>query len=84
MTLILILGLIAATLTTLAFLPQVIHILNTQDTKGISLPMYVIFCCGVLCWLIYGILEVNYPVIAANAITLVLAGIVLGYKLRYG
>jgi MtN3 and saliva related transmembrane protein len=77
-------GLVAATLTTVSFLPQVIHTWKEGNARGISLLMYVLFCSGVLLWLVYGILIRDLPVIAANAITLALASIVLYFKLRYG
>ena len=78
------LGLLAALLTTSAFLPQVLHTLATRDTRGISLRMYVIFTAGVVLWLIYGLLMRDLPLIAANAVTLVLAGAILILKLRHG
>lgn len=77
-------GLLAALLTTAAFLPQVLHTLATRDTRGISLRMYAIFVAGVLLWLIYGLLMRDWPLILANAITLLLAGAILVLKLRHG
>ncbi len=77
-------GLLAALLTTAAFLPQVLHTLATRDTRGISLRMYVIFVAGVLLWLIYGLLVRDLPLILANAVTLLLAGAILILKLRHG
>lgn len=77
------LGYIAATLTTVAFLPQVILAWRSKDLSGVSLPMYLIFVTGVLFWLIFGILTNIVPVIIANAVTLVLAGSVLLLKIRH-
>jgi MtN3 and saliva related transmembrane protein len=77
-------GLLAALLTTAAFLPQVLHTLATRDTRGISLRMYVIFVVGVLLWLIYGVLTGDLPLILANGVTLLLAGAILYLKLRHG
>ena len=79
-----VIGLLAALLTTAAFLPQVLHTLATRDTRGISLRMYAIFVAGVLLWLIYGLLMHDLPLILANAVTLVLAGAILYLKLRHG
>ncbi len=78
------LGLCAAVCTTVSFLPQATRTIRTRDTSGISLWMYVIFCAGVLLWLVYGLLRRDTPVIAANAITLVTAGTVLVLKIRNG
>jgi MtN3 and saliva related transmembrane protein len=80
----LILGYLAATCTTFAFIPQVIRTIKTRSTKDISLPMYLIFSFGVLFWFIYGILIEELPIMLANGITLVLAVIVLIQKIRYG
>jgi MtN3 and saliva related transmembrane protein len=77
-------GTFAAILTTSAFLPQVVHTLRTCDTRGISLAMYLAFTAGVASWTVYGVLIGQWPVIAANAITLVLSGAVLVLKLRNG
>lgn len=78
-----ILGYVAGTLTTIAFLPQVIQTWKTKSTKDISLGMFVSFCTGVFLWLIYGILIDSYPVIIANVATLALAMIILSLKIKY-
>lgn len=70
-------GLLAAGLTTLAFVPQVLKVLKDGDTRGISLVMYTVFCVGVLLWLVYGLLIGNGPIVLANALTLLLASTVL-------
>jgi MtN3 and saliva related transmembrane protein len=77
-------GLGAAFCTTIAFLPQVIKTWTTRSTKDISLGMFLIFTIGILLWLIYGLLVRDVPLIAANAVTLLLASIILGFKIRYG
>ncbi|MDD5228855.1 MAG: SemiSWEET transporter [Methylococcales bacterium] len=76
-----ILGYVAATLTTTAFLPQAILTIRTRDTDGLSLSMYSTFTLGVLCWLIYGICLANNVIIFANAITLFLAILILSFKI---
>lgn len=77
-------GAVAAVMTTLAFLPQVLHILKSRDTRGISGTMYSIFTAGVFLWLIYGCLIGAWPVIIANALTFILATTILVLKLRHG
>lgn len=79
----LIIGLIAATLTTISFVPQVLKTIKDKDTKSISLSMYVLFTLGVFLWLCYGLLTQSLPVICANAVTFILALIILTYKLKY-
>ncbi|MBS0276936.1 MAG: SemiSWEET family sugar transporter [Proteobacteria bacterium] len=77
-------GLAAAFLTTLAFLPQVLHTIRTRSTHDISLRMYSLFTLGVFLWLIYGLILRDVPIIGANAVTLLLSGTVLVLKLRHG
>jgi MtN3 and saliva related transmembrane protein len=77
-------GSIAATLTTTAFIPQAWQVWRTRHTKDISLGMYIIFTCGVMMWLVYGVMLESWPIIIANIITSLLAGAVLVMKLRFG
>lgn len=42
------------------------------------------FTAGVALWLVYGIFLSSWPIIIANAITVLLAGIVLVMKLNLG
>ncbi len=76
-------GYIAASLTTLSFLPQALHTFRTRDVSGISLGMYSMFTVGVALWLVYGVLLWAWPLMVANAVTLALALAILLMKLRY-
>ncbi len=76
-------GMVAAILTTVSFVPQVWHSFQTRDVSGISLPMYSIFTVGIALWLAYGILLGAWPLIVANGITLSLASAILWMKLRF-
>lgn len=79
-----IIGSVAATLTTTAFIPQAWKVWRTRHTADISLGMYALFTTGVALWLSYGILLESWPIIIANCVTLLLAGMVLAMKLRFG
>jgi len=79
-----ILGLIAATCTTISFLPQALKAIRTKQTKDLSLPMWILSVIGVSLWLIYGALIRDIPLISANLITLIFGAIVLALKIRYG
>lgn len=76
-------GYIAAGFTTLSFLPQVIQVWRTRSARDLSLPMYLMFLAGVVCWLTYGLLLGAWPIILANTVTLTLAGSVLVMKLIF-
>jgi MtN3 and saliva related transmembrane protein len=77
------LGMAAATLTTIAFLPQVIKSWRTGSTRDVSLGMFLTRTLGILLWLAYGTLISDLPLIAANAVTLALAVTMLYLKFRY-
>jgi MtN3 and saliva related transmembrane protein len=77
-------GSAAACLTTISFVPQAWHSFKTRDVSGISLGMYSVFTVGVALWLTYGLLLGAWPIVMANAITLILAMTILGMKLRFG
>lgn len=76
-------GYAAAALTTASFVPQAWLTFRTRNVSGISLGMYSAFTLGVFLWLIYGLLAGAWPVVAANAITLVLAISILMMKLLF-
>ena len=77
-----ILGYMAAGLTTASFLPQAIRTLKTRETEAISLTMYSAFCSGVFLWLVYGLIIKNWPIVVANALTFLFAGIIWFLKFR--
>lgn len=75
------LGYLAASLTTLSFVPQAVLTLRTREVHGISAVMYGLFTIGVALWLAYGWRLGEWPIIVANAVTLVLATTILTTKL---
>jgi MtN3 and saliva related transmembrane protein len=77
-------GMAAATLTTLCWLPQAIRILRTRDTRAISLVTQVTFAGGLTLWLTYGVLIESWPVIVSNVLTLVLVGAIIVLKIVHG
>ena len=83
MDLIIALGLIGATLTTVTLLPQLIKVFKTRSTKDISAGMFVLFVIDFFVWLIYGILIKDIPLIIANSFALVEATIILIFKIIY-
>ncbi len=79
-----ILGYVAATLTTLSFLPQVIKVWQTRSTKDLSLTTLIALNVGIFLWLIYGLVLGAMPVIVANGVTLILTLTMLFFKRKYG
>lgn len=78
------LGVIAAVLVNVSFIPQFIKSWKTKKTGDISLVMYVVYTAGILLWLIYGSIIKNIPIILSNGVGLILILSVLYLKIRYG
>jgi len=77
-------GYAAAFLTTVSFLPQVIKVWKSRSARDISLSTYGMFTLGAAMWFSYGVAIHSTPVIAANAVTVVLAAAVVVAKVRFG
>ena len=76
-------GYVAAILTTLAFLPQLIKTLKTKKADDVSLITLIMFIIGVLCWIIYGYKISSIPILLANLITLFLNLLILISKIYF-
>ena len=77
-------GFIAASLTTVAFLPQVIKTWRTKKAEDVSTMMLLMFITGLLFWIIYAIQTHSLPVLMANIITFIFNLIILTLKFIYG
>jgi MtN3 and saliva related transmembrane protein len=77
-------GLFAATLTTVAYVPQIRRIVKTRSAHDISWWMFGIMTVGAALWLVWGLAAGAVPVIAANMVTLALLALILVLKWRYG
>jgi MtN3 and saliva related transmembrane protein len=77
-------GYAAALCTTSAYIPQVLRVWRTRSTRDISLKTFLVLVTGLSLWLIYGFWRGEVPLIAGNSITLMLASIILYFKLRHG
>jgi MtN3 and saliva related transmembrane protein len=76
-------GSVAASCTTLCWLPQSVKIIREKRTEGISLLTQSVFTLGTALWAAYGALLNNRPVLYANSVTLVFASAILFLKIRY-
>ena len=74
------LGLVAGVLTTAAWLPQIARTWRSRSADDLSWPYLLVFSAGVSLWLLYGVLSDDVPVLIANAVTIVLVGLLLGLK----
>ena len=77
-----ILGLVAAAITTFAWVPQVYKMYKERNASGVSLTMALLFFVGITLWFIYGYLIESISIMVANGITLILQCMIIIYKLK--
>ena len=75
-------GLAAAFLTTIAFIPQVIQVWKSKSVEGLSLTTYIIFIIGVFLWFLYGLSIGSLSMIIANFITVLLASVIIYFIIK--
>ncbi len=79
-----VIGTVAGTLTTAAYLPQVVKVWRSRSAGDISLQMYILMVTGAALWVIYGVEQGDWPIIIANIVSLLFTATILMFKLRYG
>ncbi|MFH1198941.1 MAG: SemiSWEET transporter [Candidatus Omnitrophota bacterium] len=65
-----IIGLAAAVLTSFAFIPQLVRVVQTKSVKDLSPITLGQLTLGVSLWLVYGFLREDVVIILANGVTL--------------
>jgi MtN3 and saliva related transmembrane protein len=78
-----ILGLVAGTITSITFLPQVIRLWQTRSVKDLSMVMVLLLTLGTCCWLTYGLLKNDAAIIYTNVMVLIMSLIIFYFKLKY-
>ncbi len=78
-----IIGLAAATLTVVSLFPQLLKVWKTRSTKDISMGMFALLCTSLLLWLIYGIFNLDLPIILSNSFAFIQALVILIFKAKY-
>ena len=79
-----ILGFIAGLITTGSFVPQAYKVFKTKETADLSAGMYMIFICGLMLWIFYGIRMQAISIILANSVCVLLSVYILVMKLKHG
>jgi MtN3 and saliva related transmembrane protein len=75
-------GMCAAFLSSLSYIPQVRKAWPRGSTADLSLSMLIVLTCGLSLWIVYGIIRGDWVIVAANAVGATLAGLVLAFKIR--
>ncbi|MEA2870235.1 MAG: MtN3 and saliva related transrane protein [Hyphomicrobiales bacterium] len=82
MSLVTLVGLVAAFCTTVSYVPQIRKIWATGETQDISLKMFLILGSGIALWIVYGVLQGDAVIILANSMSLAFLSAILVFKLR--
>jgi MtN3 and saliva related transmembrane protein len=77
-----VLGILAAALTSLSYLPQLQKAMPRNSTSDLSLKMLVALSAGLCLWVVYGVLKDDWVITLANSIGATLSLAVLGFKMR--
>jgi len=75
-------GVCAAILTSLSYLPQVQKAWSRGSTSDLSLKMLLALTTGLLLWVVYGLVRGDWIIAAANLVGATLSGSVLAFKIR--
>lgn len=78
-----VIGVIAAVLTTAAYVPQVYKVWKEKSAKEVSLTMYLVMLTGLILWLIYGVMIDSFAIKLANTVTIILVSSIIYFKIRY-
>lgn len=71
------LGYLAGVCTAIVFLPQTIQTIRERNVNGLSLLTYVIYCVGMVSWILYGVYLHSVQMMLFNSISLFFAAIIL-------
>jgi MtN3 and saliva related transmembrane protein len=80
--LITLLGLAAAALTSLSYIPQVRKALPRGSTDDLSFKTLMILVSGLSLWVLYGAFQGDLVIIIANSVGCALVLLLLGLKVR--
>jgi MtN3 and saliva related transmembrane protein len=75
-------GLLAAALTSLSYIPQVKKALPAGSTNDLSSKTLAVLATGLALWIGYGVLKSDYVIVVANAIGFALVATLIRFKIR--
>ena len=77
-----VIGIVAAALTMLGFVPQIVKMHKTRSAEDVSGLTLIQFSIGIALWILYGIHLNDFIIIGANSISLATVLILLVLYLR--
>lgn len=75
-------GSAAAICTTVSYFPQLYKCWKTGEAGDLSLVMFSVLTTGIALWCVYGVLQGDYVIVAANGVSLVMLAGILYFKIR--
>lgn len=78
-----IVGYVAGICIATCFLPQTLQTIKSKNVKDLSLISYIIYCIGMICWVIYGIYLNSLQMIIFNLVSLYFAATILFMIIKY-
>ncbi len=78
-----IVGIVAGILTSVSMFPQIIKIIREKEAKDISVNMVIILIIGIACWIFYGVLRKDLPIIFTNSFSLLVNVMLLVLFAKY-
>ena len=75
-------GYLAGICTAICFLPQTLQTIRSKDVRGLSMTSYIIYCTGLISWILYGLYIHSLQMLIFNGIGLVFGGIILYMIIR--
>ncbi|MFA5311326.1 MAG: SemiSWEET family transporter [Candidatus Omnitrophota bacterium] len=79
-----IIGVSAATLTMLSFIPQIMRSYKSKHVKDLSPVMLFQLSLGVSLWIVYGLHRRDPIIIGANSVTLLTLLVLMTMYFKYG
>ncbi len=76
-------GIGAGILTAVSMLPQLIKTFKEKKVEDISLVMILTVMSGIGCWIWYGFLRNDLPIICTNCFSFLLNTILLFFRFKY-
>ena len=76
-------GYIGGLCTAFCFMPQTLKTIRSKNVQGLSLVIYILYCIGILSWVLYGIYVHSVQMVVFNSISLFFAGYILIMILIY-
>ena len=74
----------AGALTVLSLVPQALRAFRTREVHDVSWGLITLLIASAALWIVYGVATGQLPVILTNVGVVLLAGLILVAKIRYG